>query len=191
MEIKVKVIYTNSIPENREHNACYRTSFLGVIGEASLVHVDDDFPNADEVREAYSHLDEITEQAFTEGTLVPVEQFDAVVANLAKAEEESEAEITRLKGELAEANQAVLTAEEQAATAKGEFESFLNNIEAMKARIAELEAGKGTPDPLDGPTPGDYENWKVDQIKAYLTDKGIEYKQSASKPELIALIPKE
>lgn len=81
--------------------------------------------------------------------------------------------------------------EEQLATLHGEFNSFQNDPEAMKARIAELEAGKGTPDPLDGPTPGDYENWKVDQIKAYLTDKGIEYKQSASKPELIALIPKE
>ncbi|MDC4413887.1 HeH/LEM domain protein [Acinetobacter baumannii] len=81
--------------------------------------------------------------------------------------------------------------EEQLATLKGEFIAFQNDPEAMKARIAELEAGKGTPDPLDGPTSGDYENWKVDQIKAYLTDKGIEYKQSASKTELIALIPKE
>ncbi|HGX3400534.1 TPA: HeH/LEM domain protein [Acinetobacter nosocomialis] len=85
----------------------------------------------------------------------------------------------------------IVELEEQLATLKGEFIAFQNDPEAMKARIAELEAGKGTPDPLDGPTPGDYENWKVDQIKAYLTDKGIEYKQSASKPELIALIPKE
>ncbi|HCA5286174.1 TPA: HeH/LEM domain protein [Acinetobacter nosocomialis] len=169
----MKVIYTNTIPENRDHNACYRTSFLGVIGEASLVHVEDDFPNADEVREAYSHLGEMTEQTFTDGTLVPVEQFDAVVAKLTESE------------------QAILSAEEQLATVKGEFIAFQNDPEAMKARIAELEAGKGTPDPLDGPTPSDYENWKVDQIKAYLTDKGIEYKQSASKPELIALIPKE
>lgn len=169
----MKVIYTNTIPENRDHNACYRTSFLGVIGEASLVHVEDDFPNADEVREAYSHLGEMTEQTFTEGTLVPVEQFDAVVAKLTESE------------------QAIMSAEEQLATVKGEFIAFQNDPEAMKARIAQLEAGKGTPDPLDGPTPDDYENWKVDQIKAYLTDKGIEYKQSASKPELIALIPKE
>lgn len=169
----MKVIYTNTIPENRDHNACYRTSFLGVIGEASLVHVEDDFPNADDVREAYSHLGEMTDQNFTEGTLVPVEQFDAVVVKLTESE------------------QAILSAEEQLATVKGEFIAFQNDPEAMKARIAELEAGNGTPDPLDGPTLGDYENWKVDQIKAYLTDKGIEYKQSASKPELIALIPKE
>lgn len=173
LEIKVKVIYTNTIPENRDHNACYRTSFLGVIGEASLVHVDDDFPNADDIRAAYSHLGEMTEHTFKEGTLVPVEQFDAVAAKLTESE------------------QAILSAEEQLETVKGEFIAFQNDPEAMKARIAELEAGKGTPDPLDGPTPGDYENWKVDQIKAYLTDKGIEYKQSASKPELIALIPKE
>ncbi|OCY54126.1 HeH/LEM domain protein [Acinetobacter pittii] len=81
--------------------------------------------------------------------------------------------------------------EEQLKTAKGEFIAFQNDPEAMKARIAELEAEKGTPDPLDGPTPGDYENWKVEQIKAYLTDKGIEFKQSALKPELIALIPQD
>ncbi|MEQ1136940.1 HeH/LEM domain protein [Acinetobacter seifertii] len=85
----------------------------------------------------------------------------------------------------------IVELEEQFATLEGEFIAFQNDPEAMKARIAELEAGKGTPDPLDGPTPGDYENWKVDQIKAYLTDKKIEFKQSASKPELIALIPKE
>ncbi len=81
--------------------------------------------------------------------------------------------------------------EEQLATLKGEFIAFQNDPDAMKARIAELEAGKGIPDPLDGPTPGDYENWKVDQIKAFLTDKGIEFKQSALKPELIALIPQD
>lgn len=173
LEIKVKVIYTNIIPENREHNACYRTSFLGVIGEASFVHVDDDFPNADEIRNAYSHLNGSVEPNFNEDSLVPVEQFDAVVAKLKELE------------------QAILSAEEQLATVKGEFIAFQNDPEAMKARIAELEAGKGTPDPLDGPTPDDYENWKVDQIKAYLIDKGIEYKQSASKPELIAFIPKE
>ncbi|MDC4655615.1 HeH/LEM domain protein [Acinetobacter baumannii] len=92
---------------------------------------------------------------------------------------------------LKELEQAILSAEEQLATVKGEFIAFQNDPEAMKARIAELEAGKRTPDPLDGPTPDDYENWKVDQIKAYLIDKGIEYKQSASKPELIAFIPKE
>lgn len=169
----MKVIYTNTIPENREHNACYRTSFLGVIGEASFVHVDDDFPNADEIRNAYSHLNGSVEPNFNLGSLVPVEQFEAVVAKLTESE------------------QAILSAEEQLATVKGEFIAFQNDPEAMKARIAELESGKGTSDPLDGPTPGDYENWKVDQIKAYLTDKNIDFKQSASKPELIALIPKE
>lgn len=169
----MKVIYTNTIPENRDHNACYRTSFFGVIGEASIVHVEDDFPNAEEIREAYSHLGEMTEQTFTEGTLVPVEQFDAVVAKLTESE------------------QAIMSVEEQLATVKGEFIAFQNNIEAMKARIAEIEEGKGNPDPLEGPTPGDYENWKVEQIKAYLTDKGIEFKQSALKPELIALIPQD
>lgn len=122
---KMKVIYTNTIPENREHNACYRTSFLGVIGEASFVHVDDDFPNADEIRNAYSHLNGSVEPNFNVGSLVPVEQFDAVVAKLTESE------------------QAILSAEEQLATVKGEFIAFQNDPEAMKARIAELESGEG------------------------------------------------
>ena len=79
--------------------------------------------------------------------------------------------------------------EEQLAGVKGEFIAFQNDIDAMMARIAELNEGKGTPDPLDGPLAGDYENWKVEQIKAHLTDLNIEFKNSASKPELIALIP--
>ncbi|PKF33409.1 HeH/LEM domain protein [Acinetobacter proteolyticus] len=79
--------------------------------------------------------------------------------------------------------------EEQLAGVKGEFIAFMNDPEAMTARIAELNEGKGIPDPLDGPPAGDYENWKVEQIKAHLTDLNIEFKNSASKPELIALIP--
>jgi len=189
----VKVIYTNSVPENRDHTACYRTSFLGVIGEASLVHVEDDFPNAEMIKQAYGHLTLPKEnEALASGSIGDLKLQERLDEALGQVEM-LEAENTRLEGELAEvvAEKAALLVDDQIATAKGELASFKNDIPAMKARIAELEAGKGTPDPLDGPKPGDYENWKVDQIKAYLTDKGIEFKQSALKPELIALIPQE
>ncbi|OTS01695.1 HeH/LEM domain protein, partial [Acinetobacter pittii] len=44
---------------------------------------------------------------------------------------------------LTESEQAILSAEEQLATVKGEFIAFQNDPEAMKARIAELESGEG------------------------------------------------
>ncbi len=176
----MKVIYTNTIPENREHNACYRTSFLGVIGEASFVHVDDDFPNADEIRNAYSHLNGSVEPNFNVGSLVPVEQFDAVV------------------GKLTESEQAILSAEEQLATVKGEFIAFQNDPEAMKARIAELESGEGGQTPENDQKPSDtqpqpinYAGLKVDELRAVLTEKGIAFEAGAKKDELLALIPKE
>lgn len=189
----MKVIYTNTIPENRDHTACYRTSFLGVIGEASNVHVEDDFPNSEMIKQAYGHLVGLPEKEPSDESsfsdLKLQERLDVALEKI----EVVEAENARLKGELEEviAEKTALLIDDQIATAKGELASFKNNIPAMQARIAELEAEKGTPDPLDGPTPGDYENWKVDQIKAFLTDKGIEFKQSALKPELIALIPQD
>ncbi|MFV5406718.1 Ish1 domain-containing protein, partial [Acinetobacter sp. 228] len=37
----------------------------------------------------------------------------------------------------------------------------------------------------------DFENWSNDQLKEYLASKDIGYKPSASKAELLKLIPKE
>lgn len=108
----------------------------------------------------------IDESEVTNDALIPVEQFDAISAKLVKTEEEL-------------------------AVVKGEFIAFKNNVEAMKARIEELEPGKGVPDPLDGPKAGDYPNWSNEQLKAHLTDLGIKHKASASKEDLISLIPKE
>ncbi len=108
----------------------------------------------------------IEESEVTNDALIPVEQFDAISAKLVKTEEEL-------------------------AVVKGEFIAFKNDIEAMKARIEELESGKGVPDPLDGPKAGDYANWSNEQLKAHLTDLGIKHKASASNDELIGLIPKD
>ncbi|MCK4089681.1 hypothetical protein HCY66_06225 [Acinetobacter radioresistens] len=52
----MKVVYTENIPKHPEPGVCYRSSFLGVIGDATSVEVDDDFPNADLVDQAYAHL---------------------------------------------------------------------------------------------------------------------------------------
>lgn len=81
--------------------------------------------------------------------------------------------------------------EEQLAGVKGEFIAFMNDPEAMTARIAELNEGKGTPDPLDGPTSVDYSSLKVDEIKTVLTEKGISFDGVTRKDDLLALIPQD
>lgn len=108
----------------------------------------------------------IVEDETANDALIPVEQFDVVTEKLAQTEEEL-------------------------AVVKGEFIAFKNDIEAMKGRIEELESGKGVPDPLNGPKEGDYLSWSNEQLKAHLTDLGIKHKASASKEDLISLIPKE
>ncbi|MBJ9984442.1 hypothetical protein IAE19_03180 [Acinetobacter sp. S40] len=117
----MKVIYTNNIPEKRAQDVCYRTEFINVIDSATSVDVDDDFPNAQAIRDAYSHLSGSANQDITDNSLVPVEQFDAIAEKLAKAEDEL-------------------------ATTKGEFIAFQNDVEAMQKRITELESAKGNLD---------------------------------------------
>ncbi|MDC4554635.1 HeH/LEM domain-containing protein [Acinetobacter baumannii] len=88
--------------------------------------------------------------------------------------------------------------EEQLATLHGEFNSFQNDPEAMKARIAELEAVVVGQTPEDGQKPSDaqtqpinYAGLKVDELRAVLTEKGIAFEAGAKKEELLALIPKD
>ncbi|MFI8035203.1 HeH/LEM domain-containing protein [Acinetobacter sp. ABJ_C3_5] len=87
--------------------------------------------------------------------------------------------------------------EEQLAGVKGEFIAFKNNPEAMKARIAELEAGSGDQKQTDAGDnqeqnkPVDYSSLKVDEIKAVLAEKGISFDGVTRKDELLALIPQE
>lgn len=52
----MKIIYTANIPEVRKQDACYRDSFLGVISGATSIEIDDDFPDADLVDQAYAFL---------------------------------------------------------------------------------------------------------------------------------------
>ncbi|MFV5192799.1 HeH/LEM domain protein [Acinetobacter courvalinii] len=87
--------------------------------------------------------------------------------------------------------------EEQLAGVKGEFIAFKNDPDAMKARIAELEAGAGNQnqtgvgDNQEQDKPVDYSSLKVDEIKAVLTEKGISFEGITRKDELLALIPQE
>ena len=124
-------------------------------GEFVIISVEQFNPSEHELIEGESLPTEDIQ--VTNDALIPVEQFDVVTEKLAHTEEEL-------------------------AVVKGEFIAFKNDIEAMKARIEELESGNGIHDPLDGPK---------EQLKAHLTDLGIKHKASASKEDLISLIPKE
>ncbi len=100
-------------------------------------------------------------------------------------------ENSRLKDAAVLADKALKDAEAQVLGIKTEFDAFKSDIPAMQARIAELEAGKGAEKPTTETAANDFENWSNDQLKEYLASKNIGYKPSATKAELLKLIPKE
>ncbi|RSZ86545.1 Ish1 domain-containing protein, partial [Acinetobacter baumannii] len=100
-------------------------------------------------------------------------------------------ENSRLKDAAVLADKALKDAEAQVLGIKAEFEAFKNDIPAMQARIAELEAGKAAENSATETAANDFENWSNDQLKEYLASKNIGYKPSATKAELLKLIPKE
>ncbi|PIL85258.1 stress-responsive nuclear envelope protein [Acinetobacter baumannii] len=100
-------------------------------------------------------------------------------------------ENSRLKDAAVLADKALKDAEVQVLGIKTEFDAFKNDIAAMQARIAELEAGKAAENSATETAANDFENWSNDQLKEYLASKNIGYKPSATKAELLKLIPKE
>ena len=82
--------------------------------------------------------------------------------------------------------------------------TFMSDVDAMQARIDELKSAAASPDlsveqpievakeiELPKSTENDFASWTIPQIKDYLAAKEIGFKASASKDELLALIPKE
>ena len=100
-------------------------------------------------------------------------------------------ENSRLKDAVVQADNATKAAEEQVVGIQAEFDGFKNDIPAMQARIAELEAEKAAENPATETVANDFENWSNDQLKEYLASKNIGYKPSATKAELLKLILKE
>lgn len=88
-----------------------------------------------------------------------------------------------------------------------EFTAFKNDISAMQARIDELKkikegvtanlveadqtVAESSLDTAVNEANTDYASWTVPQIKDFLASKEIGFKSSASKDELLALIPRE
>lgn len=98
-------------------------------------------------------------------------------------------ENSRLKDAVTLADNATKAAEGQVVSIQAEFDAFKNDVAAMQARIAELETQAAAPALETGAN--DFESWSNDQLKEYLASKDIGYKPSATKPELLKLIPKE
>lgn len=75
--------------------------------------------------------------------------------------------------------------------------AFMDDVNAMQSRIDELKQSIGSGDEVveqaavAKPAENDYASWTVPQIKEFLASKEIGFKSSASKDELLALIPKE
>ncbi|WP_163078241.1 Ish1 domain-containing protein [Acinetobacter baumannii] len=100
-------------------------------------------------------------------------------------------ENSRLKDAVLQADNAAKAAEGKVVSIQAEFEAFKNDIPAMQARMAELDAGKAAENPATDTATNDFENWSNDQLKEFLASKDIGYKPSATKAELLKLIPKE
>lgn len=98
-------------------------------------------------------------------------------------------ENSRLKDAVLQADKATKAAEGKIVSIQAEFDAFKNDVAAMQARIAELETQAEAPVVETGAN--DFESWSNDQLKEYLASKDIGYKPSATKPELLKLIPKE
>lgn len=122
----MKVVYTENIPKHPDPNVCYRSSFLGVIGGATSVEVDEDFPDADLVDQAYAFLDNQTKnQVVSQGAGVSSE----LQASLDEAKAECEkvvAENTDLTEQLDKEREAV--------------KKLKSENDELKAKVKELEA---------------------------------------------------
>lgn len=100
-------------------------------------------------------------------------------------------ENSRLKDAVLQADNATKVAEGKVVSTQAEFDAFKNDVAAMQARIAELEAGNAAENQAIETSTNDFESWSNDKLKEYLASKDIGYKPTATKPELLKLIPKE
>ncbi|SPL69155.1 hypothetical protein KPC_0333 [Acinetobacter stercoris] len=176
---------------------------------ATSVIVYGDFP---EIKAAYSALNvEVEERQLKQrvdlgGTSVAVSQLNTI---------SGQATINEISGELKETKARLQKAVDELAVERQVHIEFYNNVEAMQARIDELKASAIDKDVTSSPSDvkdevvdetqqsasleekvivdadKDYTNWTIPQIKDLLASKEIGFKPSATKPELLALIPQE
>lgn len=138
----MKVVYTENIPKHPDPDVCYRSSFLGVIGGVTSVEVDEDFPDADLVDQAYAFLDN---QPKNQAVSLNVGITPELQASLDEAKAECEkvvAENTELTEQLDKEREAVkkLTSENDELKAKVKVKEL--EAKAKKPTAAEAKAAK-------------------------------------------------
>lgn len=164
-----------------------------ILRKASACHASDTVENCDEVGGDVPKQYKQTAVAFdvTEG-FIPVEQFDAVNTELVETQDE----LAKTKLSLDDATKHTADLEQKQAVQMTEFEQQKSELETqlktleqentvLKAELAELYKLQNKPAAVDPSM------LKVDELKALLTEKGIEFKPNANKEELLALVPKE
>lgn len=119
----MKVIYTNTLPLKPEAGVCYRTTFMGVISGVTSIEIDDDFPNADLVDQAYAFLDTQPVSTATQVGLSP---------ELQQALDDAKADCEKLQAE----NTDLISDLKAALDAKDQLQA---ENTALKTKIAELE----------------------------------------------------
>ena len=163
-----------------------------ILRKASACHASDTVESCDEVGGDVPKQYSETAVAFdvTEG-FIPVEQFDLVSAELLEAQDE----LAKTKSSLDDATKHTADLEQKHAVEVSELEQQKAGLEtqlktleqenmALQAELVELR--KLQNQPLAIPS-----TLKVDELKALLTEKGIEFKPNANKEELLTLVPKE
>lgn len=122
----MKVIYTKNIPKHPDPSVCYRSSFLGVIGGATSVEVDENFPDADLVDQAYAFLDNQPKSQ-------TVSQGAGANSELQASLDEAKAECEKVVAENAD-----LT--EQLDKERDAVKKLTSENDDLKAKVKELEA---------------------------------------------------
>ncbi|OTG79066.1 hypothetical protein B9T31_17355 [Acinetobacter sp. ANC 4558] len=133
----MKVIYTNDIPTIRLPDACYRTTFLGPIVGATSVEIDEDFPDADLVEEAYGYL-ALQQTSIISDQTTLIEDHEKLIA-------ENEQLQARLKesvpqGVYDEVCQERTRLEQEIVGIKNDLEKVTAERDALKSQVLELEA---------------------------------------------------
>ena len=132
----MKVVYTENIPKHPDPNVCYRSSFLGVIGDATSVEVDDDFSDADLVDKAYAFLGN---QPKSQTVSLNVGITPELQASLDEAKAECEkvvAENTDLTEQLDKEREAV----KKLASENDELKAKVKELEAKAKKLTAAEA---------------------------------------------------
>lgn len=147
----MKVVYTENIPKHPDPNVCYRSSFLGVIGGATSVEVDEDFPDADLVDQAYAFLDN---QPKSQTVSLNVGITPELQASLDEAKAECEkvvAENTDLTEQLDKEREAI----KKLASENDELKAKVKELEAKAKKLtaAEAKAAKAAEDAKEADQP--------------------------------------